>query len=282
MPTILLSLEHVKEALLSEFYLYSEFVFFLRLQQTVIFTRVVKVSKAKLSQESVYTPNAVPSVRATSFESVFSSISLDVKEANAIERLLVENYQVGQSNEEQVAKDVEILKKTTSEIKTIGKQATILTGERIHKVRQMLRPYKNGTFTKWLEATFGTRKTGYNMLAYYELYTALPRDDLKDKLKKLPQRSAYILASRGGDIETKAEIINEYRNESHNELVVLIQEKLPISQDDKRQGKSSNERVLSSIKEAVQKLEKRKGSLSEFEKIELSSIARAIHLVLGV
>lgn len=240
------------------------------------------MSKAKLSQESVYTPNAVPSVRATSFESVFSSISLDVKEANAIERLLVENYQVGQSNEEQVAKDVEILKKTTSEIKTIGKQATILTGERIHKVRQMLRPYKNGTFTKWLEATFGTRKTGYNMLAYYELYTALPRDDLKDKLKKLPQRSAYILASRGGDIETKAEIINEYRNESHNELVVLIQEKLPISQDDKRQGKSSNERVLSSIKEAVQKLEKRKGSLSEFEKIELSSIARAIHLVLGV
>ena len=240
------------------------------------------MSKAKLSQESVYTPNVIPCGKATSFESVFSSISLDVKEANAIERLLVENYQVGQSDEEQVAKDVEVLKKTTREIKTIGKQATILTGERIHKVRQMLRPYKNGTFTKWLEATFGTRKTGYNMLAYYELYTALPRDDLKDKLKKLPQRSAYILASRGGDIETKAEIINEYRNETHNELVVLIQEKLPISQEDKRQGKSSNERVLSSIKEALHKLEKRKDSLSEFEKIELSSIARAIHHVLGV
>jgi hypothetical protein len=209
-----------------------------------------------------------------SFTSMRAAALSDVKEANAIERLLVENYQIGMASEDQVAKDVEILKKTTSEIKTIGKQATILTGEKIFKVRQLLRSYKNGTFTKWLESTFGTRKTGYNMLAYYELYRALPREDLKDKLKKLPQRSAYILASRGGDIDVKAEIIDEYRNESHNELVVLIQEKLPIAVEDKRQGKSSNERVISAIKEALYKLQKRRDCLTELEKIELFSLPR--------
>ena len=220
--------------------------------------------------------------QVVSFNSMPTATPLDLKEANAIEKLLVENYQIGRASEDQVAKDVEILKKTTSEIKTIGKQATILTGEKIFKVRQLLRPYKNGTFTKWLESTFGTRKTGYNMLAYYELYRALPREDLKDKLKKLPQRSAYILASRGGDIDIKAGIIDEYRNESHNELVVLIQEKLPIAVEDKRQGKSSNERVISAIKEAVHKLQKRRDCLTEFEKIELFSLSKSIHSLLDI
>jgi len=194
----------------------------------------------------------------------------------------VDNFRPGQSDEEQVGKDVEQLKLITSEIKAIGKQGTVLMGERVHKARELLKPYKDGTFTKWLETTFGTRKTGYNMLAYYDLYTALPRDDLRESLKKLPQRTAYILASRDGDIDTKAEIISEYHDRTHDELVILIQEKLPVASGDKRKAKSSNESLIISMIDAAQKLQKRKSSLTEEDKTDLTELAQMIDTLLNV
>lgn len=194
----------------------------------------------------------------------------------------MDNFRPGQSDEEQVGKDVEQLKLITSEIKAIGKQGTVLMGERVHKARELLKPYKDGTFTKWLETTFGTRKTGYNMLAYYDLYTALPRDDLRESLKKLPQRTAYILASRDGDIDTKAEIISEYHDRTHDELVILIQEKLPVASGDKRKAKSSNESLIISMIDAAQKLQKRKSSLTEEDKTDLTELAQMIDTLLNV
>ena len=220
--------------------------------------------------------------QVNSFHAVFDTKPLDAKEANEIERLLVDNFQPGQADEEQVEKDVEQLKLITSEIKAIGKQGTILMGERVHKARELLKTYKDGTFTKWLESTFGTRKTGYNMLAYYDLYTALPHDDLRESLKKLPQRTAYILASRHGDIDTKAEIINEYHDRTHDELVILIQEKLPVALGDKRKAKSSNERLISAMKEAAQKLQKRKTALTEDDRNGLATLAQMIGALINV
>lgn len=220
--------------------------------------------------------------QVNSFHSVFNTKPLDAKEANEIERLLVDNFRPGQSDEEQVGKDVEQLKLITSEIKAIGKQGTVLMGERVHKARELLKPYKDGTFTKWLETTFGTRKTGYNMLAYYDLYTALPHDALRESLKKLPQRTAYILASRDGDIGTKAEIISEYHDRTHDELVVLIQEKLPVASGDKRKAKSSNESLIISMIDSAQKLQKRKSTLTEEDRNDLTELAQMIDVLLNV
>ena len=213
--------------------------------------------------------NLVPQVN--SFNSVFNTQPLDSKESNEIERLLINNVQP--DGKESVEKDIEQLKLITSEIKAIGRQGTILMGERVHRARELLKAYKDGTFTKWLESTFGTRKTAYNMLAYYELYTALPHDDLRERLKKLPQRAAYILASRDGDLDIKAEIISEYHDRTHDELVVLIQEKLPVALGDKRVVKTSNEKLIFMIRELVQKLQKSEAVLTEAHKKELAELS---------
>lgn len=218
--------------------------------------------------------NLVPQVN--SFNSVFNAKPLNLRESNAIERLLIDNFQPGESSEEQVEQDVDQLKQITSEIKAIGKQGIVLMGERVYRARELLKPYKDGTFTKWLESTFGTRKTGYNMLAYYDLYRSLPRDDLRESLKKLPQRTAYILASREGAIDIKAEIISEYSDRPHDELVVLIQEKLPVASGDKRASKSSNSRLISTMKGAVKKLQNRKSDLTREDRLELSELSNMI------
>lgn len=223
--------------------------------------------------------NLVP--QTNSFNSVFNIKSLDLQEASRIEQLLKDNFHPDKVVEEQIKKDVEQLKQITSEIKAIGKQGTILMGERVHRAKELLKPYKDGTFTKWLESTFGTRKTGYNMLAYYDLYTALPHDNLREHFKKIPQRAAYILASREGNIDTKVEIINESHNRSHLELINLIQEKLPVTINDKRKRKSSNSKLIAIIREAIQKIQLHKNLTSE-DKVELFELIKILSSLANV
>lgn len=224
--------------------------------------------------------NLVP--QANSFNSVFNVQPLEPNESHEIERLLFNNLQSGRTKEA-VEKDVEQLKLITSEIKAIGRQGTILMGERVHRARELLKSYVDGTFTKWLDAAFGTRRTGYNMLAYYELYTALPHDDLRERLKKLPQKTAYILASRDGNLDTKAEIISEYHDRTHDELVVLIQEKLPVVSGDKRAGavKNSNSRLIAAMREALEKLFVNKHSLTDGDRKGLLEISQQINFLTG-
>lgn len=217
--------------------------------------------------------------QTNSFQSIFNAKPLNKTESTNIENLLAENVQSGISSEEQIRHASE-LKRITSEIKAIGKQGIVLMGERVQRARDLLKPYKDGTFTKWLASTFGTRKTGYNMLSYYELYTALPHEDLRDRLKQLPQRTAYILASRGGTLNIKAEIISEHYNCSHDELVTIIQEKLPIASKDGRTKKNSNERLISVIYDSIQKLQSEKKSLTETNRVEIFRIRELIDKLL--
>ena len=99
--------------------------------------------------------------------------------------------------------------------------------ERVSRAKDILKPYKNGTFTKWIESTFGAKKTGYNALAYFELYQQLSNNDLREGFKKIPLRAAYILASRPGNHEIKEEIVREYHELGHGDLVNLIQDSFP-------------------------------------------------------
>ena len=150
----------------------------------------------------------------------------------------MDSYVPGAIDEELVERDLNQLKLITSEIKAIGRQGTVLMGERVHKAKEVLNPYKDGTFTRWLESTFGTRKTGYNVLSYFELYRDLPQLDLEEKLKKMPLRAAYVLASRELDLDAKASIIRDCHELNHSELVAIIPDRLPASHESSRAQKA--------------------------------------------
>ena len=79
--------------------------------------------------------------------------------------------------------------------------------------------------------------------------------------------------SRDGDLDIKAEIISEYHDRTHDELVVLIQEKLPVALGDKRVVKTSNEKLIFMIRELVQKLQKSEAVLTEAHKKELAELS---------
>jgi Uncharacterised protein family (UPF0137) len=214
--------------------------------------------------------------QVNSFSSVFDTKPLERSEATQIEKLLVDGFQPGTIAEDQVPSDVDSLKQITAEIKAIGKQGVVLTGERVQRARELLKPYKDGTFTKWLESAFGTRKTGYNALAYFELYTALPHGDLRDGFKKLQQRTAYILASRDGPIEVKIEILKERHNKGHTELVDLIQKKLPIAAQDKRVSSHPPKKLISQAMAILRKLKELKVKLDGDDLTEMAAMQSLI------
>lgn len=215
--------------------------------------------------------------QTSNFDSIFATKPLEALESNLIEKLLTDNFQPGTISEEQLEEDLGQLKRITAEIKAIGKQGIILMGERIHRGSEILKPYRDGTFTKWLDATFGTRKTGYNMLNYYVLYKELP-DDLRLQFKKIPHRAAYILASRKvGNVEDKVEIIRKYHDRSHKELVSLIQENLPLEIADKRMKKNYNQNILDSLREGIEKMVVRKKELNNYDKLAIASLIKMLN-----
>lgn len=211
------------------------------------------------------------------FSSVFDTKPLEKTEAEQIEKLLSDNAQSGVISFEQLEQDLINLKQITAEIKAIGKQGAILMGERVQRASELLKPYRDGTFSKWLEVTFGTRKTGYNLLNYYALYNELPNEELRQKFKKIPQRAAYILASRKADnIGVKAEIIDQYYNLGPQELVDVIQEKLPLSSNDKRCNKGSASKIIASIHDSIEKLQACKGSLTDGDRSSLLELIKML------
>lgn len=203
-----------------------------------------------------------------SFSSVFDLRPLEGEDASRIENLLIENFVSGVISDDQVESDIARLKGITSEIKAIGRQSVLMMGERVHLASELLKPYRDGTFTKWLEVVFGSRKTGYNALSYYTFFNALPDDTLRRKFRDMPQKSAYILASRkGGCVEVKAEIVRDYHSLSHGELVALIQSKLPVKEKDGRSKKNSNAKLLSVIRDAVAKIDEKTLTTDEIESL---------------
>jgi len=148
----------------------------------------------------------------------------------------------------------------------------VLMGERIHRAREVLKPYKNGTFTRWLSSTFGTRKTGYNTLSYFELYRDLPQERLKEQFKKIPLKAAYILASREGNIDAKANIIREYHSYDYNDLVALIQEKLPIPHSNKQAKKSLTSMLIDQMQKTAQNLGNIRKDLTEEDREALQKV----------
>lgn len=218
--------------------------------------------------------------QTSSLNAVFDFKPLDAEEAKKIDWLLADNV-TDATTKEQMLDDARKLKEVSAEIKAIGKQWVVLTGERIHRAREILKPYRDGTFTKWLDIAMTSRKTGYNMLSYYELYEELPHDDTRNQFKQIAQKPAYILASREGNIETKVEIIKKAKGMKAEELVTLIQEELPSAPEDKRSARSTNGKLIDTIRNALRKLQCNKDLLTKGDTLELLSLKELMNEVVA-
>ncbi len=233
-----------------------------------------------LQKSSEKSPGFNLAPQVNSFNSIFETKPLDESESNRIECLLLDGCMLGSTSEEQVKRDVSKLKLITSEIRAIGRQGIVLMGERVYKAKEILKLYKDGTFTRWLESTFGTRKTAYNVLSYFELHRDLPKPELKERFKKIPLRAAYVLASREGSLNAKADIIREYYKLGHNELVTIIQKKLPVVVQDKRAKKSFAERLIIQMRNIARQLENRKHLLTVNNREALAEIQEKLKSLL--
>ena len=147
-------------------------------------------------------------------------------------RQLLEDYSF---SKEVANSDVHQLCYLSAQVKQIHHQAVLLHGERIKKVRELLKPYREGAFSAWLMLTYGNRQTPYNFLVYYELFSVLP-DTLKLLLEKMPRQAAYTLASREGSQEKKEAIIRNYQGEPKAELLEMIRKEFPLLPTDRRQS----------------------------------------------
>lgn len=193
------------------------------------------------------------------FNAVFDIQKLDPSEEERLKDLLDENWMEENLSKTDVQKNFQELKSLTSQIKSISRQGAFLIGERVVKAREMLKPYRDGTFTLWLESTFGSRRTGYNMLAYYELFRALPDEELKTKYKSMLQKAAYSLANRKGDIQKKIEIIDRYYNLKAKEILEVVQKE--FSNHDSRSRRTVTS-LVRKLLETVDQLSKKQRRLS--------------------
>jgi hypothetical protein len=166
----------------------------------------------------------------SSFSGVFRVTALNETEKSALEGIL-KSFRMAETYD--VDPDLKALMAITSEVKAITNQAVILHGERIKKAQDILKKYRDGAFTAWLYATYGNRQTPYNFLQYFEFYSTMPQD-LHPKIDQMPRQAVYTLASRSGPIERKREIVTNYTGQPKQELLKMIREIFPLSEDDGR------------------------------------------------
>jgi len=206
-------------------------------------------------------------VNVNSFNGVFDLQKLDSQEEEKLQKLLESNWSPDSLTKKQVAENLIQLKALTAEIKSISRQGSFLIGERVAKARELLKPYRDGTFTLWLETALGSKRSGYNFLSYYELYIVLPNEELKNKYKKMPQRAAYHLANRKGDIQKKFAIIEKHYESKGNEIIKIVQEE--FANKDFR-SRRSVDGLLNRLLEAIDQLAMRQKELSaeDLEKIK--------------
>lgn len=222
--------------------------------------------------------NLVPQVN--NFNSIFAPKPLEKEEENTIQALLTGNFQM-EGSPERIKADVDQIKAITSEIKAIQKQGIVLIGERIEKAKQILKSYRDGTFTIWLKQTFKSKQTGYNILAYYEFYKSLPTLELKESFRKLPQKAAYTLASRAGEIEAKMGILQDPSIVTSEDILMHIRQKLPLPNDDKRRSKGETALLMDSLDKTLAFLKKREGKLPEHFRVKLLEIRSVIDQILS-
>jgi hypothetical protein len=214
----------------------------------------------------------LPESPPNAFRSVFGIDDLDESQKEELKELLHESAPIEKDSHE-VQRDFDLLKSITAEIRSIQKQSALLLGERIVKAREILKLYGDGktTFTKWLDSTFSSRRTAYNCLAYYEFYSSLPNDGLRQRLKNMSHKAVYMLASRVGDLEQKYKIVEEYSALKQTEIIPIIQELFPILESEKKK-EAGLEGDLNELERVLERLLKRKTLLHSAHRKRLEEI----------
>lgn len=220
------------------------------------------ISNAAFQKKSTPKTDFTLISQTNSFNSIFGTKPLDEKTSNAIDRLVYDLVTPENASEEKIRSDLTQLKNITLEVKAIEKQGILLIGERLFKAREILGRFKKDTdsFKAWLNIVFKNRSSAYNILAYYELYNTLPQN-LQSKLKEMPYRAAYILASRKGEIEEKYEIVEKYSEMKADEIIAIVQDKFPSIKKDAKQSIPTN--LIDVVRSSLKRLILRKSSLTE-------------------
>lgn len=217
-----------------------------------------QIAKEFLSQKGKEVQSAKRSLTPhNSFRALFEMKEIPEEEIRRMQVLFGEHLK-GNEDEESVRSDFRELVQLTSELKAIQKQAILLIGERVFRVREIFMKYgeERGGFTAWLNVAFNSKKTAYNALAFYDLYTKLPSESLKENFKKMPAKAGYILASRRGESEIKYQIIEHYKGEKQKEVIEIIEEKLPLQKGDLR-SKDLAEKTLDEMERLIDVLDRR-------------------------
>ena len=220
-----------------------------------------EITNPVFQQKSKDSFNLLPQVNP--FNSIFDTQTLDEKSTQAIEQLMHSFITPETEDVELLRKDMFQLKNITVEVKAIEKQGVLLIGERLFRAREILRKWSKGgeSFKDWLNIVFKHRSSAYNILAYYDLYKTLPSPELQKKLKEMPHKAAYVLASRKGEIQEKAEIVEKYFELRSDEIIAIVQDKFPSSKKETKQTVADG--LIDTIRANLRKLISKKSSLKE-------------------
>jgi hypothetical protein len=208
--------------------------------------------------------------RLSSFAGVFSVSDLSEQEKARLEELLLTHAE----DDQEIQEDLQLLSSITSEVQAITNQAAILHGERIKRAQEILTRYRDGAFSSWLVATYGNRQTPYNFLQYYNFYTDMPKG-LRPQIESMPRQAVYSLASREGEVELKKEIVKNYNGETKAELLQLIRETFPLSEEDGRK-QNKGEVAISSLSKLYSSLHSDKLKLTKKQKESICELLERI------
>lgn len=202
------------------------------------------------------------------------------EEEEKVISLVGTRYKVEGIEEKKINEDIAELLELSSQIRAITKQSIVLHGERIAKGQEILKGYKRGAFTAWLELTYGNRQTPYNFLYYYTLYRELP-SKTRELFQKIPYRVAYMLGSRGGSLCDKIQVIEKNHQKSQKELLLLIEEAFPLAYTDQRVKASSSLKLADSAFENLKLVCFRKGALNSEVLRKLKQISDMLDKILS-
>jgi len=205
-------------------------------------SKTQELATAFLQKTRTTHPPAPPiSGVVNAFNALFAVQELNESESHTIERILVEGYEPERFTEGEIETDVVEVKRLTKELMAIKRQEMVLIGERIAQARLIFRKYKDRSFRDWLSLTFGSFKSGYNYLAFYDLYLLVP-DEIKMRLKQMPAKAVYVLASKKVPVERKIAIVKDHSQDTADNLIALIQETLGEIRTPRR---PTNDRLIS-------------------------------------
>jgi hypothetical protein len=237
-------------------------------QQDLIFNIIKKDSKAQPPLKPINTLQEIFSVKPVAEEE--KQIFLQ-----GCTELLKEHT----SDQSFLKRDLDRLVMLSKECMSIQKQGVILLGEKISQAKEIFSSYSlnKPLFSYWIKKTFSSEKTAYNALALFEFYSSIQEESIKEKLKKMPLKASYVLASRKGNIQDKVEIIESKFELNSEEILLAIQSKFPLEKTDHRKGDQSISFILNKMDVLLLKMEMKDQSFSKQDRQKIAQIAKRLN-----